>query len=289
MNNIFRLIVCLLLVASCETSVDFDLPTRPPRLVINAVFVAGQDSTEVFVSLTRPGHSNDPWAVVPGAVIRTSEEGGPVHEAVEYEAGRYRLHHSVKAATRYRVTVEHAGHAPAWGETTVPSPLEASIDTIPGKRFVVNRWRDNPNERNIYWISYFMTDGTLPYAIYTASALVDPFNREIDSFASITTSYTGYARVEDSGLQGQELELSYTYPYSAPGHPFILSVDKHLDAYMKATKLAWNMYAKMEDFPLFYEPFHAYTNVHNGAGVIASFVCFERFFSRKTPATDMQK
>jgi hypothetical protein len=288
MNKIFRFIVCLLPVASCEAPAEFDLPVRPPRLVINAVFVAGQDSTEVFVSLTRPGDSNDPWAVVPGAVVRASEEGGPVHEAVEYEAGRYRLHHPVKAATHYRVTVEHAGHAPAWGETTVPSPLEASIDTIPGERFVVNRWRDNPNERNIYWISHFMTDGTLPYAIYTASALVDPFNRDIDPFASITTCYTGYARVEDSGLQGQELELSYTYPYSAPGHPFILSADKHLDVYVKATKLAWDMYAKMEDLPLFYEPLYAYTNVHDGAGVIGSYVRFERFFSQEMPATEQK-
>jgi hypothetical protein len=67
-----------------------------------------------------------------------------------------------------------------------------------------------------------------------------------------------------------------------------LSADKHLDAYVKATKLAWNMYAKMEDLPLFYEPLYAYTNVHDGAGVIGSFVCFERFFSQEMPATGQE-
>jgi hypothetical protein len=147
----------------------------------------------------------------------------------------------------------------------------------------VNRWHDNPGERNVYWISYLETDSTLPYAIYTASALVDPFNRDIDPFASVTTCYTGYARVEDSGLQGQELELTSPSEYTAPEHPFILSVDKHLDAYVKATMIAWNMYARMESLPLFHEPFHAYTNVHDGAGVIGSLVREERDFTKEMP------
>jgi hypothetical protein len=134
------------------------------------------------------------------------------------------------------------------------------MDTIPGERFVVNRWRDNPNERNIYWISYCETDSTLLYAIYTASALVDPFNRDIDPFASITTSYTGFACVEDNDLQGQELELNYTYYYSAPGHPFILS---------------------MEDFLLFYKPLYAIANIQ----VIGAFVCHRTVFRWYSPNT----
>jgi hypothetical protein len=144
--------------------------------------------------------------------------------------------------------------------------------SLPAGRLVVNRWRDNPDERNYYWISHMESDTTLPYAIYTASPLVDPFNRDIDPFSPITTCYTGHARVEDSGLAGQVLELRYLYYSRPPAIPFISSVDKHLDAYMKATKLASRLYARMEDLPIFYEPLPSHTNVHDGTGIIGSWV-----------------
>jgi hypothetical protein len=279
--------VFIALLASCEAPADLELPARPPRLVINTVLVAGTDSTEVFLSLTRPGESNAPWATVPGATVRLEEEGMTVREAVEHAPGKYWLYHPIRAATRYKLVVEHPGHATAWGETTLPSLFEAGIDST-GGRFVVNRWRDTPGERNYYWLSYlvYKKDGSLGLpveGIFTTSALADRFNQERDDFAEIPTYYSGYARVEDNGLSGQTLELSYLCYGRVLGRiPFILSVDRHLDAYLKATWMAWNTNRKLEDFPLFYEPAHAYTNVTGGAGIIASCVRVERKFLRDT-------
>jgi hypothetical protein len=289
---LFIVIFSLLAVAACESPVEITAPRRAPALVLNCVLEAGADSTEVTLALTRPGDATGDWALVKGARVELFEEGAKVADAVERAPGRYHFNHAVRAATIYKVSASHPDHGAAWGETTVPSPFEALIDTA--GRFVVNRWKDSPDERNVYWLGdlrpydrwyYGGARGDsllLSYAIYTASLLVDPFNRTIDNSEEINTCYENLARVEDSGLDGQSIEVTYLGGRNCV--PFITSVDAHYDAFIKSSLLNEKHNFMMETLPIFHEPAYSFSNIRGGVGLVASRVTVRRNLLRPYPS-----
>lgn len=284
----------LLTLFSCEQTVYFEMEDDPV-LVLNAVLVAGEDSTRVQLSQTKSGNDSAPWAVIKGASITLHENGKKVAEAIEKE-GDYHFDYPIRPACTYKVTAEHDLYGNAWGETTLPAPFtEVSMDTVTvqefSRMFCVTRWLDNPDEQNFYWLGYLypyafrdnsgkvqydLDSLILSYYIYTNSTLVDKFNYTFDHSAVIKASYSSYVRVEDSGLSGQWLELSYLF--GAPRFPFILSMDKHYDAYVKSIILNAHHAPENDEFPLFYEPEYSYSNIHGGVGIIGSYVRFQRFF-----------
>lgn len=281
-------------LCACDRPVDLVFNTEPV-LVINAIFVEGTDSTAVRLTHTVPRSAEITWPQLRGAVVILYENGKKVAEAQE-EDGSYYFRHPVKALTSYKVTVEHPDFGLAWGETTVPAPLqEASIEQE--GIFYVNRWLDDPTTRNYYWVSFSYparnyVDGQYVYDyhslrlgdLYTTSALPDPFNREYDHSASITNYYEYYVRIEDSGLSGERILFSYRARENTL--PFILTTDSHFDAYLKSTLMAKKIQFGNSDFPLFYDVPYIYSNIQGGVGVIGSYCRFERsFLSNSTEHT----
>lgn len=291
-----------LLTVSCDSLVHFNIKNEPV-LVLNAVLIAGEDSTRVQFSLTQAGDSEAEWAVIEGAKIKLYENGEEVTEAIE-KSGNYHFVYLIQPEHTYKVTAEHPSYGYAWGETTVPASfLEVSIDTAAvttesTKVFIVNRWLDNPEEQNFYWFGYrhpfyrrtISEDGRedndvpaydslrLSVNIYTTSTLVDMFNYSFDHSAFIKTSYYLIARIEDSGHAGQELEFSYV----RAGRicvPYILNMDKNYDAYIKSIISDYYNNIEDDDLPLFYKPSYNHSNIHGGVGIIGSYVRFQRYFN----------
>ena len=104
--------------------------------------------------------------------------------------------------------------------------------------------------------SYLQTNSTLP----------DAFNRSFDFDEEIPAEYDYYLRVEDSGLSGKEIELSYKgqrsgYYYWEPdtgcykSTRFILSLDENYDHYLKSLIVNDDYLSAMDSEPLFYAPF----------------------------------
>ena len=298
-STFISIVLLLLLGSACETPAHFDIK-NDPVLVINAIFLAGEDSTAVQFSQTKPVNSDAPWAVIEKAEIRLFENDVEVAKAIE-NSGEYHFDYPIQPATTYRVLAEHPSHGSAWGETTVPASfLEASIDTA--DIYIVNQWLDNPEEKNVYWLGLKHIYGRYGYEfseelgrdvyvhiydydsfslrsyLYTTSTLVDMFNYTFDHSAFITSSYECFLRVEDSGHSGKQLELSYLGSKS-PQIPFILSLDKHYDAYIKSVILRGNDNNANETFPLFYKPSYIYSNIHGGVGIVGSYVRFQRYFN----------
>jgi hypothetical protein len=290
---------CLLALAGCERAMVFDFPAGSGTLVVNAVLAAGEDSTGVSVSFTRPGNEEGPWAMVGDARVTLLEGAATVAVAVEEGPGHYYFKHRVKPGATYRVVVDHARLGTAWGETTVPSPLEVTIDTV-DRNFIVSRWRDAPGERNFYWVGQLRPYDRAAYggergdsvylsdATYTASVLVDPFNRVIDNDAGITTSYEPMARVEDSGREGEWMELScWVYGDRLNLVHFILSADRNYDAFIKSSLLNDRLNSVLQQLPLFHEPAYTFSNVHGGVGLVASHARVERSFLREFPSREV--
>ena len=287
------IIACLVSLAACETPANLDMPGRSPTLVLCAVLEADADSAEVVLSLTRPGDASGPWPLVEGARVELREEGNSVALATERAPGKYHFKYPVKSSTTYRITASHPDHGAAWGETTVPAPLLATIDTA--GRLVINRWQDTPGERNYYWLGTLSPYDRLNYggprrdslrlrhAIYTTSLLADPFNRIVDESAEIITSYEHLARVEDSGMDGQEIEIDYLGE-GWNSVPFITSADANYDAYIKSSLLNNKRHGDMEALPLFHEPAYTHSNIRGGVGLVASHVTVRKNLLRVFPS-----
>lgn len=113
--------------------------------------------------------------------------------------------------------------------------------------------------------SYLQTNSTLP----------DAFNRSFDFDEEIPAEYDYYLRVEDSGLSGKEIELSYKgqrsgYYYWEPdtgcykSTRYILSLDENYDRYLKSLIVNDDYLSAMDSEPLFYAPLWTYSNIHGG-------------------------
>lgn len=299
-----------LLCCGCEEELVWDSGKVKPFPVLNCVLRADDDTVRARVSWSKDVRDTTPLRGEERASVWLYADGVAVGEAVHRGGGVYALPHRVRTGVTYRVAAWIGGESPVWGETRVPAPpQEASISYDTVRHWVVNRWKDDPGEKNYYWLSYAAgaTEGdtvrparlALPSYVETSSTLADPFNRSFDYEEEIPAEYDYYVRVEDAGLSGQALELEYRGDRSMYGYAlregqvdgyyvgvhFILSLDEHYDRYLRSVisngELSWDM----EDLPLFYTPLWFYSNVTNGVGLVGSYARFadveERVFHKR--------
>lgn len=289
-----------LLLAGCQSVVHLNGDGLEPLVVLNSVLEVGKDSTSVQISLTQPVGDKPEWAKIQTATVTLFENGNPVGSASPAEPGYYVFKHMIKPSTTYRIEAEVPDYNKVWGETYTPGDLqETNIDiqfTNKGSGIykVDLSWTDNTGENNYYWIggrhSYYSpglpnnsqdtTKLIREYLFYSTSSLMDPFNRIGDELSDITTCYEYYIRVEDSGLDGQQIKL----PYQTSGShdkfvTFMLSVDSHYDAWLKSSIQNKENYDMIEDLPLLYQPAYTHSNIHGGVGLVGSFINIEKSLS----------
>ena len=182
------------------------------------------------------------------------------------------------------------------GKPEVPAPLlNASIECDSLQERIINRWTDREEEKNYYWLSStHSSQNGVPDTLHTKllaylrtnSTLPDAFNRSFDFDEEIPAEYDYYLRVEDSGLSGKEIELSYKgrrsgYYYWEPdtgcykSTRFILSLDENYDRYLKSSIVNDDYLSAMDSEPLFYAPLWTYSNIHGGTGLVASYSKYE--------------
>lgn len=289
-----------LLLTGCQSVVHLNGDGLEPLVVLNSVLEVGKDSTSVQISLTQPVGDKPEWAKIQTATVTLFENGNPVGSASPAEPGYYVFKHMIKPSTTYRIEAEVPDYNKVWGETHTPGDLkETNIDIqFTNKGWGIYKvdlsWIDNTGENNYYWIggrhSYYSpglpnnsqdtTKLIREYLFYSTSSLMDPFNRIGDELSDITTCYEYYIRVEDSGLDGQQIKL----PYQTSGShdkfvTFMLSVDSHYDAWLKSSIQNKENYDMIEDLPLLYQPAYTHSNIHGGVGLVGSFISIEKSLS----------
>lgn len=295
-----KIYLFVLLLAGCQSVVHLNGDGLEPLVVLNSVLEVGKDSASVQISLTQPVGDKPEWAKIQTATVTLFENGNPVGSASPAEPGYYVFKHMIKPSTTYRIEAEVPDYNKVWGETYTPGDLqETNIDiqfTNKGSGIykVDLSWTDNTGENNYYWIggrhSYYSpglpnnsqdtTKLIREYLFYSTSSLMDPFNRIGDELSDITTCYEYYIRVEDSGLDGQQIKL----PYQTSGShdkfvTFMLSVDSHYDAWLKSSIQNKENYDMIEDLPLLYQPAYTHSNIHGGVGLVGSFISIEKSLS----------
>ncbi len=291
---VLLLSVCGMLWNGCEQKLVFNFKDQIPIPVVNSILMAGDDSVRVQVSWTKNVYEQNDSPVEANASVNLFKNGQLVGECQYLQNGWYVVAHHVEATGVYRIVVNIEGQKTVWGETKVPASLLHAVieyDTLRG--MVINRWTDRNEERNYYWISYVesayqavMDTLHLKLCSYleSNSILPDPFNRSFDFEEDIPAEYDYYLRVEDSGLDGKNIELSYkggrSYRWkrdtgSYKSVHFILSVDENYDRYLKSAIMNEAYSGDMDSEPLFYTPLWTFSNIHEGVGLVASYAKFE--------------
>ena len=287
--------VCGIILNGCEQKLHLDLKTQSPVPVVNSILMAGDDSIRVQVTWTKNVYEQADFPVEANASVKLYKNDQRVGECRYLGNGWYVIAHHVEATGVYRIVANIEGRATVWGETKVPAPLlDAVIEYDTLRSMVLNRWRDRVEEKNYYWISYaesayqeVMDTLHLELRGYleTNSSLPDPFNRSFDFEEEIPAEYNYYLRVEDSGLTGKDIELSYKerklgYTWERDtgcykSSHFILSLDENYDRYLKSAIINDEYTGDMDSEPLFYTPLWTYSNIHEGVGLVASYAKFE--------------
>ena len=313
MRVVWIILLCFCFLAACD-EVVYLRNDEKPVLVLYAVLEAGCDSMRIELTETKGTYDQSPWQRFQEAEVRVYEEGELLGMA-EYQPAdsSFVLRQPVKAERTYRIEAQVAGKATVWGETHVPKRLENyhlecwyvnendflsfSCDTV---RY---RWQDISGERNNYWlrVNYTRTyrkectstdtcminwSDTLNWklaSLQCSSNLPDPFNRvyaEIEDVGFYSV-YSEYIRVEDSGLDGQKIELICNPEFYGGGYFFkvlvvLMHADQHLDAYQKSA-IDWQNNAFPFDGEMTWTLHHVpiYSNVHGGAGLVGSYVPME--------------
>lgn len=302
-----RKLSCIFLILSaggfllngCEQKLQFDLKDQVPVPVVNSILRAGDDTVRVRVTWTKNVYEQGDFPAEANASVKLYKNGSLVGECDYLQDGWYFIVHHVEATGLYRVEASIPEQPLVWGETRVPALLlHASIECDSLRDRIINRWTDREEEKNYYWLSGTYSDNgslddtsrmVLRSYIRTNSTLPDAFNRSFDFDEEIPAEYDYYVRIEDSGLSGKDIELSYKGRryYSYYWEPdtgcykstlFILSLDENYDRYLKSSIMNDEYLWDMDSEPLFYSPLWTYSNIHGGTGLVASYSKFEDVF-----------
>ena len=290
-------IISVFLLASCD-EVVYLRNDEKPVLVLNAVLEAGCDSMRIELTETKGTYDQSPWQRFQDAEVRVYEEGELLGVA-EYQPAddAFVLWKPVKAEKTYRIEAQVAGKETVWGETRVPEEIvdcKAELwyerKEIGDPRWTANYdWTDTPDKKNYYWycvdrLTYDHDGITLIWQsvsiLESESYLPDLFNRwsllgEEGEYPE--RGYADYIRILDEGIDGQEIEFSYsTTGGSSKVLATMLNVDQHLDAYQKSA-IDWQNNAFPFDGEMTWTLHHVpiYSNVHGGAGLVGSYVPME--------------
>jgi hypothetical protein len=285
-------IFALLFFASCVSEVDFPLPSTEKLVALNCILNPNADTVVAWVSYTKPVLSTLEFEAVKNARVNLFEDGKQIGEFVKSDSTAFVLPIKVKPCKNYRIEVVTENKL-VWAETHVPENISADFEAIKNNQNSFDykvSFKDNPGEENYYWISAKgFTWTAKPYysivdLLFSNYDLADDFNRTVDQFKGYLYDYRYYIRILDGTLPSDSVTVQFNPGginiQNGPQEVFVLSVDYHLDKYMKSSLLMEENDWSAEDTPIIYSPFPVYSNIHGGTGIFGSFNGVSQKFSK---------
>lgn len=274
----------------CIQAVTIKDTTKDSDVVLNCILNPGKDSVIVQLTYSRPIQSTTQFEAIKSASILLFEEGKNVGEFVWADSSAYVLPHSVKPGIKYRIEAK-VENKTVWAETTIPKTIDVTIEKANPENYSFSyliSLKDNFEEENFYWISATGYEGVeesrkknIACLLYSNFEHADDFNQGIYQNGNFKFEYDYYMRVTDNELPESVVEVIF-YPQciNNPIEVFLLSIDYHLDKYMKSSLILQDMDLYAEDMPIIYSPFPVYSNIHGGTGIFGSFSSVSKEFTR---------
>ncbi len=274
----------------CIRDVNIIENNETREVVLNCILDTGKDTVVAWLSYSNPIQSSSKFEANTNAAIHLFEEGESVGEFIWTDSSAYILPISVQAGKKYRIETKINGKK-IWAETLVPLPVDATIKVANPEnllKYYQISLTDNPDEKNYYWASASELTGggekrrkDIAGELFSDFEYADDFNQYISEDGVFKFEYDFYVRFTDLELPNGTVDLViYFRGIDYPLEVFLLSVDYHLDKYIKSSLLLLDMELNAEDLPIIYSPFPVYSNIHGGVGIFGSINSVSKDFTR---------
>lgn len=289
----FLIILCFFLV-SCVDEVEFSLHEKEKIITINCLLNPDNDTINAQITCSKLITDQNNFSGVKEISVTLLEEGELIGHFSQLDSTLFYLAFHVKPGKKYRIEVT-AGSETIWAETRVPKNFDAGFvaikDYAESFDYIVS-FLKNSTEESYYWITakgFSWYDGKPFYdiasSVYSDYSFADDFNRLVDQGYGYMYNYEYYIRVNSNEVPTDSINVQF-HPNSinindGTQEVFVLSVDYHLDKYMKSSILLEEIDMYVEDVPIVYAPFPMYSNINGGTGIFGSYNSVSEKFDRK--------
>jgi len=285
-----------ILIFSCETVVDIDIPIEQPLLVVNST-LSEDEFIKVNVSLSQHILDSEPYRMVEGAIVEIYEEDKLLTTLPDSAYGNY-----ISATTKpirgknYQVKVSKAGFTTATSAVLLPLDtaviLNVKLDTVEITEFDYTyeslefnvEINDDGSKINFYEIAIY-----IKYYNYSFDDTVFPIV-PIDSFLVYNQLYLNSPdpSLEEFQSSGQSIIISddlfnghsytmkllsnsfYTFPEEYPFDPmFYVTLNNTSESYY-----LYQLSSQLQQWTTgdpFAQPVTVYNNIENGFGIFGAY------------------
>lgn len=279
------MILILVVLSGCIRDVELNLNSKNREYVLNCILNTAQDTVVAWLTKTRNITSDESFEEVKDAEIVLFENDKDVGHFTYLDSSAYFLVYNPKPGMKYRLEAETVD-GKIWSETTVPKKIDARIEkrasSLEGYQV---SFEDNKDEDNFYWITATGYEGASDNQYKNIAGIIlsdfeyaDDFNRYISESSVYKFEYDYYIRFSDSQLPNETIQVKFNPMTGLSSEIFFLSIDYHLDKYMKSSLLLERMDLNAEDMPIIYSPQPVYSNIHGGTGIFGSFYSVSKEF-----------
>jgi len=288
---IFFYLSLLVSVFSCTENVELNFRKENPTVVLNCILNTGQDTITAWLTRSKPVSADNGFESIEDAEITLFEEGEAVGVFSWSDSSAYILPIKPKPGKKYKIEAV-SENTTVWAKTIMPRSANAIFERVYpveyGSHYKVS-FNDDPDKDNYYWISATGYERigddmrkNIAYTLHSNYLYADDFNQRISQNGGYRFEYDYYLRLEDNGLQGDGIDVVF-WPegINFPHEVFLLSVDYHLDKYMKSSLMLEEMDLYAEELPMIYSPFPVYSNIHGGTGIFGAVNSCSKVFLKK--------
>ena len=285
------LLFFLIVLFNCIQDAEIHENNDNPEVVLNCILNPDKDSVIIHLTYSKPIQSTTQFeAIRRSTSILLFDENENIGDFVWTDSCTYVLPHSVKPGIKYRIEA-NVKEKTIWAETTIPKTVDATIENADPEYYSYSyliSLKDDREDDNYYWISATGYEGVeedrkknIACLLYSNFEYADGFNQYIYQNGAYKFEYEYYIRFTNIELPDGKAEVIF-YPQciSYPKEVFLLSVDYHLDKYMKSSLLMSNINYYAEEAPIAYSPFPVYSNINGGTGIFGSLNSVSKVFTK---------
>ena len=288
LKKILLILFCSFMLFACIQDVVIKDCSENREMVLNCILDTKKDTVFAKLNYSKTIQEIGEFEPINDAEIQLFEDGKKIGDFLWTDSSAYSLPFTVLPGKKYRIEAKK-GNNKVWAETSVPGIADASIDksTFANGSYMIHL-KHNFENQSFYWISALGYEGsayneTLNIAceLYSNFEYADDFNRRIYENGIYKFEYIYYIRFTESELTTNQTKVIF-YPQciNSPIEVFLLSVDYHLDKYMKSSLLLKDMDMYAQDMPIIYAPFPMYSNIHGGTGIFGSYSSVSKVFTK---------
>lgn len=284
LKHTVKLFIGLIIFASCETTIDYDLPTEPSKITIDTKLRTGDSAAVVVGTSIYALSSNNPILMDTTATVLLYENNVPVSqlEITENPSPRnvrffFSSDYKLKANQTYKVEASLNGYNTASGEGILkdPIPITSTQFDSTSKNLILT-FQDPPTKDDYYMITvsdssmndfYYYSTNDVVLDFFDASSFDDPLG---DGSGNEKYGMNGY--LSDQYFNGKTKTLSVKVDniineaafYGISYHVQLWRISHDLYEHERTKAVAWQ-----SDNP-FSEPVQIYSNISNGYGIVGT-------------------